>query len=125
MRPRPVAARPRARLRDDLAEGLAFVRREPWLWGSLLMAGFSLLVFWGPFEVLLPFVIKNELGGSATDFGLLLAAGGVGGISASVYLSRRGLPETSGRRHLPGSTRYQPRVTMAFLSSMPSEAITV
>ena len=32
----------------------------------------------GPTEVLLPYVVKNDLGGSASDLGLVFAAGGPG-----------------------------------------------
>ena len=36
--------------------------------------------FMGPVEVLLPLLVKNELGGSATDLGLVFAAGGLGSV---------------------------------------------
>jgi hypothetical protein len=80
----------------DLREGFRFVRAHAWLWGTLLGAAISLLAFWGPVEVLVPFRIKNDLGGGADDFGLVLAAGGVGAILAAVVMSQRGLP----RRHM-------------------------
>ena len=35
----------------------------------------------GPTEVLLPYVVKNELGGCAADLGLVFAAGGVGSVA--------------------------------------------
>ena len=59
-------------------EGLRFVRGARWLWGTLVSAAFAYLLFLGPTEVLLPFVVKNDLGGSAGDLGLVFAAGGVG-----------------------------------------------
>jgi Transmembrane secretion effector len=80
----------------DLREGFAFVRTRPWLWGTLLGAAISLLAFWGPVEVLVPFRIKNDLGGGADDFGLVLAAGGIGAILAAVVMAQLGLP----RRHM-------------------------
>src|SRR4029453_10122612 len=79
-----------------LREGLRFVRAHAWLWGTLLGAAISLLAFWGPIEVLVPFRIKNDLGGDAADFGLVLAAGGVGAILAAVVMSQLGLP----RKHM-------------------------
>ena len=36
------------------------MRSEVWLWGTLLAAALFLLVWLGPFEVLLPYVVKNE-----------------------------------------------------------------
>lgn len=80
----------------DLREGFRFVRAHTWLWGTLLGAAISLLAFWGPVEVLVPFRIKNDLGGGADDFGLVLAAGGIGAIVAAVGMAQRGLP----RRHM-------------------------
>jgi MFS family permease len=80
----------------DLREGFRFVRAHTWLWGTLLGAAISLLAFWGPIEVLVPFRIKNDLGGGADDFGLVLAAGGVGAILAAVVMAQSGLP----RKHM-------------------------
>jgi MFS family permease len=80
----------------DLREGFRFVRAHTWLWGTLLGAAISLLAFWGPIEVLVPYRIKNDLGGGADDFGLVLAAGGVGSIVAAVVMAQRGLP----RKHM-------------------------
>ena len=47
---------------DDIREGFAFVRSQVWLWGTFLAATLGYLIFWGPSEVLLPFVVKNEMG---------------------------------------------------------------
>jgi MFS family permease len=80
----------------DLREAFRFVRAHTWLWGTLLGAAISLLAFWGPVEVLVPFRIKNDLGGGADDFGLVLAAGGVGAILAAVVMAQLGLP----RKHM-------------------------
>jgi DHA3 family tetracycline resistance protein-like MFS transporter len=41
---------------------------------------------------LLPYVVKNELHGSATDLGLVLAAGGVGAVGAAAVMGQRGEP---------------------------------
>jgi Transmembrane secretion effector len=80
----------------DMREGFRFVRQHAWLWGTLLGAAISLLAFWGPVEVLVPFRIKNDLGGGADAFGLVLAAGGVGAILAAVAMAQLGLP----RKHM-------------------------
>jgi hypothetical protein len=60
------------------------------------MAAVVLLIFWGPFEVLIPFIVKNELGGDAGDLGLVFAAGGFGAIVAALTIGQVGLP----RRHI-------------------------
>ena len=58
-----------------IKEGVRFVRGRVWLWGTLLSATFAYLAFMGPTEVLLPYVVKNELHASAGDLGLVFAAG--------------------------------------------------
>ena len=78
--------------RAALAEGLRFVRQRVWLWGTFLSAAIAYLVFLGPAEVLVPYVIKNDLHASATTLGFVLAAGGVGAIGAAVYMGHHGHP---------------------------------
>jgi DHA3 family tetracycline resistance protein-like MFS transporter len=96
MRPRPLPPRTtelgvRTAL-GDLAEGFRFVRAHAWLWRTLVAAGVSLLFFFGPIQVLLPYIVKNELGGSSSDFGIALAAVGVGSILGAIVMGRRGVP---------------------------------
>jgi DHA3 family tetracycline resistance protein-like MFS transporter len=91
-------ARPRARreargaLGADLRGGFDYVRRQVWLWGTFAAAAIAYLAFMGPTEVLLPFVVKNTLGGSAAAFGLVLAAGGLGSVACALVIGQRGLP---------------------------------
>ena len=86
----------RSSMLRELREGLAFVRAHAWLWATLLAAAVFLLAYWGPIDVLVPYRVRNELGGSASDFGLVLACGGIGSILAALALGQRGLP----RRHI-------------------------
>jgi DHA3 family tetracycline resistance protein-like MFS transporter len=98
MAPRPVevvAAGGRS-VRRELAAGYRFVRSQTWIWGTLIAACITLLAFWGPYEVLIPYLVKNELGGGAEGLGLVFAAGGVGAIVASIVFAQRGFP----RRHI-------------------------
>jgi hypothetical protein len=98
MRPRPLEreAGESSSLLRDVREGFAFVRAHAWLWVTLVAAAVFLLAYWGPVEVLVPYRIRNELGGGPDDFGFVLAAGGIGSILAAVLLGQRGLP----RRHV-------------------------
>jgi hypothetical protein len=100
-------SRPRARASDakgggaaaalrEIGEGFRFVRSQTWLWATLGMALFALLFFLGPFEVLLPYIVKNKLNGGADALGLVFAAGGVGAVLSSIVMAQRGLP----RRHM-------------------------
>jgi DHA3 family tetracycline resistance protein-like MFS transporter len=92
---RPVRAAAGASLRRTIAEvgeGLDFVRRTPWLWATLVSAMFSLLLFVGPVQVLLPFLVKNRLALEADALGLIFAVGGVGSVLAAVAVGQLGLP---------------------------------
>jgi MFS family permease len=75
-----------------LKEGLRFVRQRVWLWGTLLSAAIAYLVFLGPAEVLLPFLVKNELHASAGTLGLVLAAGGLGAVGGAAFMGHIGHP---------------------------------
>ena len=77
---------------DDVREGLAYARSQPWLLGTLLGSSLAMFFFYGPVYVLLPFVVKHVLHGSAGDLGLVFAAGGTGAIIVSLTLGGRGLP---------------------------------
>jgi MFS family permease len=99
MRSRPLALADapaeRSALRE-IGEGFRFVRAHTWLWGTLAAATVFLLVSFGPQQVLLAFVVKNDLGGTAEDFGLVLAAAGLGAIGAAIAMGQGRLP----RRHI-------------------------
>jgi MFS family permease len=77
---------------QELREGVTYVRQHVWLWGTFLSATFTYLLFVGPTEVLLPYVVKTELGGSAAALGLVLTSGGLGAIAAAVSVGWVGLP---------------------------------
>jgi MFS family permease len=76
----------------DLRAGLSYIRRHVWLWATFASAAIAYLLFMGPAEVLLPYIVKNELGGSAADLGIVFAAGGIGSVGCAVVIGQRGLP---------------------------------
>ncbi|HEX5870646.1 MAG TPA: MFS transporter [Longimicrobium sp.] len=80
----------------DLREGVSYTVRTPWLLWTLLWACISVLFLIGPIEVLLPFVVRDQLGGDSRMFGFLLAIAGVGGAAASLATASFPLP----RRYL-------------------------
>ncbi len=91
------AARPERTSRDasvvsEIREGFRFVRSHTWLWGTFLAATLAYLIFWGPSEVLLPYVVKNDLGGTARDLGFIFALGGVGAMASAVVMGNREVP---------------------------------
>ena len=81
----------------EIRQGFAFVRAHTWMWGTLVSAAFAYMAFMGPTEVLLPYVVKNDLGGSASDLGLVFAAGGLGAILSAILCGARGLPGGTSR----------------------------
>jgi DHA3 family tetracycline resistance protein-like MFS transporter len=92
-------ARPTARtpagsvsLVADLREGARFLRGRPWLWVTFASAAVAYLLFMGPVEVLVPLVVKDELGGGAQALGAVFAAGGLASVAVAALLARRGLP---------------------------------
>ncbi|HEV8451149.1 MAG TPA: MFS transporter [Gaiellales bacterium] len=80
---------------SDLRQGFRFVRRNVWLWGTLVSAAIAYFLFLGPVEVLLPYVVKNSLHGSAAALGLVFAAGGLGSVGAALLMSHVGQPRRS------------------------------
>ena len=76
----------------EVREGLAFVRRNPWCWATLLSAMFSLLVFIGPVQVLLPYLVKNRLDLGPEALGAIFAVSGIGAIGAAIAVGQLGLP---------------------------------
>jgi hypothetical protein len=76
-------------------EGWSYVRDHVWLWGTFASAGIAYLLFMGPAEVLLPFMVKHVLHGSGVQLGLVLGAGGLGSVASGVAMMRSGLPTRS------------------------------
>jgi DHA3 family tetracycline resistance protein-like MFS transporter len=76
----------------EMREGLRYVRGHVWLWATFASAAIAYLLFMGPAEVLLPYIVKNDLHGSAGDLGIVFAAGGIGSVGCAVVLGQRGLP---------------------------------
>lgn len=95
MRIRTAAATPPPGPGSRLAgvgEAIRFVRVNPWLWKTLVAASLTMLLFLGPYQVLLPFLVKNALHGSSATVGLIRALGGGGAILAALTVSQTGLP---------------------------------
>jgi DHA3 family tetracycline resistance protein-like MFS transporter len=76
----------------EIREGFDYVRSQTWLWGTLLAATFAYLAFLGPTEVLVPRIVKIDMGESAGALGLIFAMGGIGAMSAALFMGRREMP---------------------------------
>ena len=91
--PGPLRPAGEAAVLDDVKEGFRYVRANPWLWATLLAATFAYLLFTGPVDVLLPYLVKNELDAGAGTLGLILAVGGIGAIGAALAVGTLGTPK--------------------------------
>ncbi len=80
----------------DMKEGFVYMVRTPWLLASLIFASLMILAMMGPLEVLIPFLIKDSLGGGPGDHALVLAAFGIGGAVGSLAMASVRMP----RRYL-------------------------
>ncbi len=80
---------PASTLRGDVREGLGYVRRHVWLWGTFVSATITYLLFIGPTQVLLPYIVRNSLRAGATTYGVVLAIGGVGALIGAGLMARR------------------------------------
>jgi DHA3 family tetracycline resistance protein-like MFS transporter len=82
-------------VRREVVAGLRYVRSHAWLWATLVSAAIAYLLFMGPTEVLLPFIVKNRLSDGAGALGLVFAAGGLGSLLCAIVIGQRGLPRRS------------------------------
>ncbi len=90
----PDAATPS--VRRQLAEGFAYLFRTGWLFATLAFAVLYVLVVVGPIEVLLPFAVRDRVGGGPAALSLVLAAYGLGSGVGALFVSSLRLP----RRYL-------------------------
>jgi len=81
---------------EDIREGFVYMVRTPWLLATLLFASIMILAMMGPFEVLIPFLIKDKLGGGPGDHALVMACFGIGGAGGSLAMASIRMP----RRYL-------------------------
>lgn len=87
---------PAVALLADVRDGFTYMVRTPWLLGTLTFASLLIFLIMGPFEVLVPFVIKDVAGGGPEDHALILAAFGSGGAVGSAVIASLRMP----RRYL-------------------------
>jgi MFS family permease len=80
----------------DVAEGFGYMVRTPWLLATLLFAALMILVVMGPLEVLIPFLVKDRLGGGPGGHATVLAAFGIGAAVGSLVMASFPMP----RRYL-------------------------
>jgi MFS family permease len=80
-------------LLSEIGAGLRYVRRHPWLWATFVSAALAYLLFIGPTEVLVPFIVKQRWHDGAGALGLVFATGGVGSLACALVVGQTGLPK--------------------------------
>ncbi|HEY5438664.1 MAG TPA: MFS transporter [Acidimicrobiales bacterium] len=90
-RPRPVSEP--STFIDDAREGIRYVKSERWLWLTLIAAGIANLTGLAPLGVLVPLLVRETLHSSPFGLGMIFAAGGIGGVLASLIVARLGSPK--------------------------------
>jgi DHA3 family tetracycline resistance protein-like MFS transporter len=85
--PRTAVAAGRSVL-GDLRDGWQFIRARRWLWVTFAGAAVAYLLFMGPVEVLVPYIVKHDLDAGASALGLVFAAGGLASVLAAIVVGR-------------------------------------
>ena len=80
----------------QLREGIGYTVHTRWLLWTLLFSVVSVFTFIGPFEVLLPFIVSDNLHGDAKLFSFALAFFGLGSALGSLLIASAKFP----RRYL-------------------------
>ncbi len=98
--PRPPVPEAPRRLLGDLRDGVREVMRHRWLWVTILLFTFIVLLVVGPEEVLVPVYLQQRFQ-AAEAFGLVVACAGVGAVAGALLTgivrpTRRGLWAYSG-----------------------------
>lgn len=92
----PAAASAASGIVTQAREGLAYVGAHRWAAVWFTASAVSTLAFHGPFDVLVPTMLKTDVGLSEAQAGwwmaMIFASGGVGALLASSVVGQRGLP---------------------------------
>ncbi|HYA44228.1 MAG TPA: MFS transporter, partial [Acidimicrobiales bacterium] len=78
---------------QEMASGMRYVKSQVWLWGTFASAALTYLLFIGPTQVLLPFIIRDSLHEPASAYGLVLSVGGAGALVGAVWSGHRPHPK--------------------------------
>lgn len=83
----------------ESVQGVRVVLATRWLWAGMLGATISGLIFHGPFETLVPYLLITDFGYSsgeaAVSLASIMSASGVGAMLVAWVIGRRGLPRRS------------------------------
>ncbi|MGE5690687.1 MAG: MFS transporter [Pseudomonadota bacterium] len=77
-RPRRIEAEPGEGTVREIVAGLRYVGSVPWLWISIAVAAFAVMVTMAPFQSLLPQLVKQEFGRGVGAYGTLFTLQSLG-----------------------------------------------
>jgi MFS family permease len=77
-RPRSFEPEPREGTIREIASGFRYVMSVPWLWISIFVASFILMIAMAPYTALLPAFVKDEFGRGVGAYGLLFTVQSAG-----------------------------------------------
>jgi MFS family permease len=73
---------------QDVREGISAVLQSPWLWLTLVIASVSTIFLSGPFDAVLPLLVKQHFGEQVGVFALFTSLSALGSIGAAFWLGR-------------------------------------
>jgi MFS family permease len=84
-RPRPYQPEPREGTLREIATGIRYVAGIPWLWISIVLAAFILMIAMAPYQTVLPKLVEDHFGRGVGAYGTLWAIQG-GGMALGTLL---------------------------------------
>jgi len=89
--PRPFERQEHRSVMREVRDGWSYVRARTWLWATLAAAAFMNIAS-AARNVLLPFVVKNDIGASASALGGVYSAAGAGALISAYVYGQLGVP---------------------------------
>jgi MFS family permease len=93
----PQAPKERKSVLHDFREGVEVVRKQSWLWITIVIASLGNITLSAPLAIALPFLVKNHLHGGVGALGLIYSTISAGSIVGTI-LGTMWLERTSGLR---------------------------
>src|SRR5262249_35473052 len=89
--PRPFERQEHRSVTREVREGWSYVRAHTWLWATFV-AGAFMNIASSARNVLLPFVVKNDIGARASALGAVYSAAAAGALISAYIYGQRGVP---------------------------------
>jgi MFS family permease len=80
------------RITSGMLEGIRHCRSQRWLWWSMIALGVANIASFTVYTIMQPLLVRNIFHEGAVAVGIMIAAGGIGRVVASITASRRNPP---------------------------------